>query len=81
MHKYNIMLAMSEQGMNSTEDLRIILENFGAEVLHNLNAVKHVLTKCLPLDFMSMKFKEFLTEQLSEGLSLNTTVSICVSFC
>jgi hypothetical protein len=43
MHKYNIILAVSELGMNSTDDLRIISENFGMEVLHKLNAVKHVI--------------------------------------
>ena len=37
------MSAVSELGMNSTDELRIISENFGAEVLHNLNVVKHVL--------------------------------------
>jgi hypothetical protein len=66
--------------MNSTDDLRIISENFGAEILHNLNAAKHMLKERHSLNFMSTKFKEFLTEQLSEGLSLNTAVPICVSF-
>lgn len=43
MHKYNIMLAVWELGMNSTAGLRIISENFGAEDLHNSNAVKYML--------------------------------------
>jgi phage-related protein len=37
--------------MNSTDDLRIIPENVGAEVLRNLNAVKHTIKNMSASDF------------------------------
>jgi hypothetical protein len=66
--------------MNSIDDLRNISENFGAKVLNNFNVVKRALRECMHLNFMPIKFKECLTELLSEGLPFNKTVTICVSF-
>ena len=52
------------------DDLRNVSENLEAEILNNLNSVKHILKGRFPLNFVSMKFKELLTEKSRDGLLL-----------
>jgi hypothetical protein len=45
MRKYNILLTLSKKEMNLAVDLRNVSENFGVEILNNLNSVKSILKK------------------------------------
>jgi hypothetical protein len=51
-------------------------ENFGAEILNNLNSMKHMLNGRLPLNFIPMKYKVLLAEKRWERLLFNKTVTI-----
>jgi hypothetical protein len=44
--------------MSSAVDRRNESENFGAEILNNLNTIKHMPNGYLPLNFIPMKYKE-----------------------
>jgi len=57
--------------MNSTVVLQIVLENYGAEILNNLNSVKNALKWPLPLHIIPMEFKELLAEKFWGGLIFN----------
>jgi hypothetical protein len=50
--------------VSSAVDLRNVSENFGADILNNLNSVKKMLKKGLPLSFIPMKFKEILARNV-----------------
>jgi hypothetical protein len=43
--------------MGLSDDFRNVSKNFGAEILNNLDSVKHMLTGRLPLNLNSMRFK------------------------
>jgi len=58
---------MAESNMNSTIDLRNVLENFGVEILNTLNSVKNVLQECLVLNFIPVIFAELFAGKYGEG--------------
>ena len=64
------------QKMSLAVDLRNVSENLEAEILNNLKSVKHILKGRLPLNFVSVKFKELLTEKHRDRLVFNTIVAI-----
>ena len=66
LHNYNIMLAPSESNKHtsSAAGLRNLLENFGAEIVNNLDSVKNMLQKRLALNLIPMKCREELNVPL-----------------
>jgi hypothetical protein len=73
-HIYKIVLAFSKsknKNMSSDVDFWNVSENFGAEILNNLN----MLTEHLALTFIATNFKALLAEKIREGHLFNKIVT------
>lgn len=60
----------SQKSMSSAADLQNILVNSGTEILNNLNSMKNMLKECLSLNFIPMKCKELLAENVERVVHL-----------
>ena len=65
--------------INASSEVRLhlqsVLKNVGTEILNNLNTVRNMCNKCLTLNFITIKFKELLAEELM----YNKTVATCMA--
>jgi hypothetical protein len=59
-----------EKYMHAAAAVWNVSKNFGAEIVNDLNSVKSMLRERLPLNCISIKFKDFLAEKLWEGFHL-----------
>jgi len=61
---------MSQKSRSSAAELQNILVNYGTEFLNNLNSMKNMLKECLSLNFIPMKCKEPLAENVERVVHL-----------
>jgi len=61
---------MSQRSTSSAAELQYILVNSGTEILNNLNSMKNMLKDCLSPNFVPMKCKELLAENVERVVHL-----------
>jgi len=55
--------------------LQSVLKNVSTEIL-NLNTVRNMLNKCVTLNFITIKFKELLAEELIYSKTVATCMTL-----
>lgn len=56
--------------MSSIFHLQKVSENLGAEILNNMNSVKHMLKERLPLNFIHINLKNYCREHIDMDIYL-----------
>ena len=59
--------------------LQSVLKNVSTEIL-NLNTVRNMLNKCVTLNFITIKFKELLAEELIYSKTVATCMTLFFFF-